>query len=206
MIPSLIEAIVVGADSRIGSVLLHDLRADGLSAAGTSRRFPISPERQREGILPYDLERASSLALPQCSTAYICAAMTGFRQCEEDPERAKRINVDGTTIAADNLLRRGAKVVVLSSAAAETHPGSVYGKTKLECERGVLALNSERVACVRFGPVAFVGRKVQANGPYNPISLNALIFELLDLSISFVPGVHRILSNQKHMLQREKQG
>ena len=77
-----------------------------------------------------------------------CAALSRTKDCERDPESAKRINVDATlTLAA---LARDARLIFISTGdvfdgsagwydeSAQPNPVNVYGRTKLEAERGVL--------------------------------------------------------------------
>jgi dTDP-4-dehydrorhamnose reductase len=77
-----------------------------------------------------------------------CAALSRTKDCERDPERAKRVNVDATILLAQ--LAGAIKFVFLSSGevfdgsagwydeAAEPNPVNVYGRTKLQAERVVL--------------------------------------------------------------------
>ena len=110
-----------------------------------------------------------------------CAAFTAVDECESQPERAFRVNWDGTRNVALACRRRGCGVVYLStdyvfdgeksSPYLETdqpNPINVYGQSKLEGERAVRELLDEpggtcRAWIVRvswlFGPLGknFVG-------------------------------------------------
>jgi dTDP-4-dehydrorhamnose reductase len=78
-----------------------------------------------------------------------CAALSRTKDCERDPERAKRINVDATSMLSQ--LARNTQFMFLSSGevfdgsagwydeSAEPNPINVYGRTKLDAERLVLA-------------------------------------------------------------------
>src|SRR5262245_39572022 len=77
-----------------------------------------------------------------------CAALSRTRDCERDPERAKRINVEATVTLSE--LARSSRLIFLSSGEVfdgaaswycesdEPNPINEYGRTKLEAERVVL--------------------------------------------------------------------
>lgn len=84
-----------------------------------------------------------------------CAALSRTKDCEQDPERAKRVNVDATILLAQ--LARNTRFIFLSSGevfdgsagwydeSARPNPINVYGRTKLEAERMVLQNPSHTV-------------------------------------------------------------
>ena len=84
-----------------------------------------------------------------------CAALSRTGACEQDPERARRINVEATKHLAD--LARDIPFVFLSTDQVfdgssgsyietdEVHPLNVYGQTKAEAERIVLQNPSHTV-------------------------------------------------------------
>src|SRR5215467_11236750 len=77
-----------------------------------------------------------------------CAALSRTKDCERDPDRAKRINVEATATLSD--LARNIRFIFLSSGEVfdgatgwycesdEPNPINEYGRTKLEAERVVL--------------------------------------------------------------------
>jgi dTDP-4-dehydrorhamnose reductase len=77
-----------------------------------------------------------------------CAALSRTKDCEQDPELARRINVEATARLAQ--LSQGIPFIFLSSGEVfdgktgwysetdEPNPINVYGETKLEAERAVL--------------------------------------------------------------------
>ncbi len=170
-----IPNLIVGGDSRIGSEI-----ANALGAASTSRRVPIA-----QGKIPFDLRRPSWL--PLADRTFFCAGINTFNECYEDPEEAKLINYTNTVKTAQGLVDRGGKVIFLSSAAAETHPETVYGKLKFDAENWFLKFGSKG-SIFRFGPVAFTGKEY-ACGDYHPIKLDKLVHII---AFGFVPGLHKI--------------
>lgn len=86
------------------------------------------------------------------------AAMTNVDMCEKEKGMARKVNVDGTRNVADACAKSGAKMIFIStdyvfdgkqgrpySEDDETNPINFYGRTKLEGERIVLALNGSTV-------------------------------------------------------------
>jgi dTDP-4-dehydrorhamnose reductase len=77
-----------------------------------------------------------------------CAALSRTNECERDPGKARRINVDTTSMLSQ--LGRSTRLIFLSSGevfdgsagwydeCADPNPINVYGRTKLEAERAVL--------------------------------------------------------------------
>lgn len=76
------------------------------------------------------------------------AALTAVDACEEDPDSATRINVEGTRNVVDAIAQTGARIIFLSTdyvfdgrktepyvETDEPHPLNVYGRTKFEGER-----------------------------------------------------------------------
>ena len=100
----------------------------------------------------------------------LLAALSDIDRCEAEPDRARRINVEGAANVARACAARGARLVFTSSAAvfdglqhgyAEDDPPtpvSVYGRTKAEAERIVSAASPSSLI-VRLGLViGFAGR------------------------------------------------
>ncbi len=188
----MLDGLVVGADSRIGQELLWHL-VPHYKMGGTTRRchppWPSYTElfgRPLPGLFYCDITRDK---LPEASVTYFCAAMTGLRECEAAPEWARRLNVQATVQLAQEQVHRGGKVVFLSSSAAHTHPGSVYGALKLEAEY-LFSEMGKNASVVRFGPVINDKRPSYPDWPYNPISLQYLVKRLAGLMEKWDPGLH----------------
>lgn len=180
----MIDAVVVGADSHIGSALFCSLSGK-CNVVGTSRRFNSNFHRFE---LLYEGRK-----LPPAAVTYFCAAITGFKICDADPEFARTVNVHRTVESAASQVERGGRVVYMSSAAAETHLDRTYGQLKLEVERGFLKFG-DSAAIVRCGPVNGLGRFTYPDGPYHPIDLAHLVKYLGDLMTDWQPGIHRLLN------------
>ncbi|HEU5202332.1 MAG TPA: sugar nucleotide-binding protein, partial [Nitrospira sp.] len=97
-----------------------------------------------------------------------CAALSRTRDCEQDPERARRINVDATATLSQ--LARDIPFMLLSSGEVfdgargwyretdEPSPINVYGRTKLEAERVVLQNPAHTVVRIVLTAGTSVGR------------------------------------------------
>jgi dTDP-4-dehydrorhamnose reductase len=134
------RAIITGAAGLIGQYLLRSAPrwAPGWTVEGITR-----PQ------LDLTDHSAVSSAFHRFHPDLIihCAALSRTKDCERDPETAKRINVDATRMLSQ--LARDIKFIFLSSGevfdgsagwydeTAEPDPINVYGRTKLEAERAV---------------------------------------------------------------------
>jgi dTDP-4-dehydrorhamnose reductase len=135
------RAIVTGAAGLIGQYLVRSASrwAPGWVVEGVTRA-------------QLDLTHASAVtaAFRQSQPQLVihCAALSRTKDCEGDPERAQRINVDATVRLAQ--LAGNTSFIFLSSGevfdgsagwyeeSAEPNPINVYGRTKLQAERVVL--------------------------------------------------------------------
>jgi dTDP-4-dehydrorhamnose reductase len=159
------RALVIGASGQVGAALLDALRARGHQAIGTYAHHPAP------GLTPLDVtdhgavERAIADAKPDW---VLCpAGLTHVDYCEDHPDEAGAINRDGPLHAARGAHRAGAGFVFFSTEYvfdggqgpyAEDDPArplSVYGRSKWEGERAVLA-ETPRALVVRttvvYGP------------------------------------------------------
>jgi len=152
-------ALVVGADSRIGSALGARLTGQGWLVLGTSRRGT-------GGRLHLDLREPHAVpALPQTpDVAFLCAAETSTTACEQRPDESLLINVTAPAKFAAWLAELGTHLVFLSTNAvfsgtaarqdAATPPdgASAYGRQKALAERTLSSITG-RLSIVRFGKV-----------------------------------------------------
>ncbi len=135
------RAIITGAAGLIGQYLVN-----------TALRW--APGWDVQGLSRADLELTDRLKVDERIQALNpdllihCAALSRTKACEEDPEQARRINVEATAHLAQ--LSRNIPFIFLSSGEVfdgktgwynesdEPNPINVYGRTKLQAEQAVL--------------------------------------------------------------------
>ena len=135
------RAIITGAAGLIGQYLVKtapkwapDCEVQGLSRGDLDLTDHANVERTWRSIKP--------------DTVIHCAALSRTKDCEQDPESARRINVEATAYLAQ--LSRDISFIFLSSGEVfdgrigwygetdKPNPLNVYGRTKLEAEQAVL--------------------------------------------------------------------
>lgn len=115
------KVMVIGANGKIGRVLVDALREAGHETVGVTRKFlDLS-------ALPMDIPGAIGTA----DVVYLCAAMTRFIDCEAD-EQAYSVNVDAPAEIARQMAP--ARVVYCSSEAVERALHTNYGMHKALAE------------------------------------------------------------------------
>jgi len=135
------RAIITGAAGLIGQYLVK-----------TAPRW--APDRDMQGLTRADLDLTDRANVERTwqsikpNAVIHCAALSRTKDCEQDPEQARRINVEVTAYLAQ--LSRDIPFIFLSSGEVfdgrtgwygetdEPNPINVYGQTKLEAERAVL--------------------------------------------------------------------
>ena len=153
------KALIVGIDSVVGRSVAQALRENGDSVIATSRRT----EKNDQDILPFDL------SLPQkqwpdwpedIEVAFIAAAMSRQKDCEDQPEKAHFINVEQTLKLIDVLLEQDIHVVYPSTnlvlacntpnqpPEAPLRPKGTYGHSKAEVEKALKG--KEDISVVRL--------------------------------------------------------
>ena len=147
------SALIVGADSTIGSALAVALRKDGVQVYGTTRR-------QTQGADPcityLDLATVpDDWHPPAVDCAFLCAAATSIAACATDATGTSRINVEAPIRLAERLATTAARIVFLSTnlvfdgsrparlATETTCPTTVYGAQKAEAEQRLHALDDD---------------------------------------------------------------
>ena len=113
-----------------------------------------APDRDMQGLTRADLDLTDRANVERTwqsikpNAVIHCAALSRTKDCEQDPEQARRINVEATAYLAQ--LSRDIPFIFLSSGEVfdgrtgwygetdEPNPINVYGQTKLEAERAVL--------------------------------------------------------------------
>ena len=159
------RALVIGASGQVGAALLHALRERGHHAVGTRAHH------ERPGLVPLDFTAAGAVERMIGETRpdwVICpAALSHVDYCEEHPDEAFAVNLHAPVAAARAAARAGAGFVYYSSdyvfdgvggpfaEDAPTRPLGVYGQSKAQGERAVLAA-LDRALVVRtsvvYGP------------------------------------------------------
>lgn len=143
------RALVIGASGQVGRAVTHALAIRGWNVTGTANT------RHGEGRFHLDLGDETSVrkaVLETCPRLCVLAAgMTHVDGCETDPARAFAINAAAPAVCAEACRAVGAQVVFLSTEYVfdgtagpygeddAPRPISVYGASKLEGERRVLA-------------------------------------------------------------------
>jgi dTDP-4-dehydrorhamnose reductase len=140
------NCLIVGADGLVGSALCSLCADAGIAATLTSRR-------PRAGTVHLDLRKPELATLDKtpCDVAFVCAAVTDMRACQEDPEGSRLVNVTNTLAVLRGLAERGTRSVFLSSSqvfdgetpepeeGAPTCPKNEYGAQKVAVEQAILA-------------------------------------------------------------------
>jgi len=135
------RAIITGAAGLIGQYLVK-----------TAPRW--APDRDMQGLTRPDLDLTDRTNVERTwqsikpNAVIHCAALSRTKDCEQDPEQARRINVEVTAHLAQ--LSQDIPFIFLSSGEVfdgrtgwygemdEPNPINVYGQTKLEAEQAVL--------------------------------------------------------------------
>jgi dTDP-4-dehydrorhamnose reductase len=159
------QALVIGASGQVGAALVERLGARGHRWIGTYAGVP------QPGLHPLDLTdyRATERLVAETApdVVFCAGALTHVDYCEEHPEEAFRLHRDAAAVAARAAAKQGAGFVYYSTEYVfdgesgpygeddPVRPLSVYGRSKLEGERAVLA-ESARALVIRttvvYGP------------------------------------------------------
>jgi len=141
------KALVVGASGLVGKALMRVLKTAHTDAVGTYARFPGA------GLEALDI--TSSTQVRACverhrpATIFLTAALTHVDYCEDHPDEAFAINVDGPRAVAEAARSLDAQLVFYSTEYVfdgkagpydeedPPSPLSVYGRSKLAAERAI---------------------------------------------------------------------
>jgi dTDP-4-dehydrorhamnose reductase len=145
------RVLITGAAGQLGSYLRPALERTGAEVVGTGRQAAQGVDLVADITDPRSIEAAIRTARPDFIIH--AAAWTDVDGCERDPQRADAVNATGSANVAAAARRAGAHLVAVSTdfvfsgddapyaEDAETRPRSIYGRTKLEAERAVLAVD-----------------------------------------------------------------
>jgi dTDP-4-dehydrorhamnose reductase len=136
---------IVGIDGMVGSALAAACRDQGVDYIGTTRR-----EGAGNTVV---LDLAKDLIVPAAfegSCVVLCAAMSGFKACLDDPATARRVNVDAARKISSWCAKAGSRLVFFSTSSVfsgdkdlpfedePVDPKTIYGRLKAEAERIIL--------------------------------------------------------------------
>jgi dTDP-4-dehydrorhamnose reductase len=154
--------LVIGGDGLIGRALVRSLSENHREVLGTTRRLDrVSPVSV---LLDLARDVKAWAPPPNCSAAFLCAAITSQEKCRADPAATARVNVIRTAELAKSLVAAGVFVVFLSSnlvfdglrptpkVGDVPLPRTEYGRQKAEAEQRLLALGGQ-IAVVRLSKV-----------------------------------------------------
>jgi len=144
--------LVVGGTSTVGAAVAERLKSAAIPVIRTSRLSSPGCIELDLAVLPATWSPPSGI-----STAILCAAVTSTEACRDQPDEARRVNVEGTLELARRLANAGARIVFLSTnlvfdgstpftpATAARCPRTAYGRMKAEAEERLLALGGTTV-------------------------------------------------------------
>lgn len=149
--------MIVGADGVIGRAVSAELLSSRIPFLRTSRKRHSSQHRD---IFHLDLSSPVSidrLDISQATSLIFCAGVTGYRECEREPARSRKINVGGLDLLTKKCSVAGVPITLISSSAVfsgdglimsedtPVSPTSEYGEQKSDQEQIVLSEQSGRV-------------------------------------------------------------
>lgn len=150
------RALVIGASSQVGRNAAAAFAARGLEVVGTANTRAGGALRHLDLLDRAGLKKLVKEVAPQ--VCVLAAAMSRVDGCEEVPDQAHAANVVAPTLVAEACREVGATLVFLSSEYVfdglagpyaevdRPRPISVYGATKLEGERRVLAISPDNLS------------------------------------------------------------
>ena len=207
------KSLIIGADGKIGALLMRRLTERNHPALGTTRR-PDDPEKYF-----LDLEDSKTWSgLPVTDVAYFCTGVSSIEHCEQAPEQTYDLNVNRSGDLAEFLSARGTRLVLISSnrvfdgmsprmaADADTCPVTEYGRQKVEIENRLQALPDSvvlRVSKVLFpdddlitGWLATLssGGEIHAAADMfiSPVSADLIVNTLTNLAASNGQGLYQL--------------
>jgi len=156
-----VNIAVTGGAGSIGWALVKSLLTDGKTNIFViSRNEGLQHERWRSlnedqkkriKFISSDIRNVRRIRsyLKDSHTVFHCAAMKHVSICEQNPQEASSINIEGTSCVVDALSNDN-KLILLSTDKA-ANPINTMGATKLAAEK--IVLGRKNSAVVRFGNV-----------------------------------------------------
>jgi len=184
--------LIIGCNSLIGSSLSNNWKENSIKHISTTRRATILPSNN---LVYFDLEHPNFDFLDryEICTALICSSISSLRECRENNNLSRLINVDSTIRLIEYLSRSGVHVIFLST--NQVFDGTVpkrnvndnvcpitsYGRQKCEIEN--LINNFDKCTVIRLSKVLDVNNKL-VNSWLSNILTDKNIFPFSDMFIS----------------------
>ena len=190
------RVLIIGSTGAIGSHLSAVLKQKGSEVFGASRHVDANDQNS----LALDLANtANSLEvvcrLPKLDAVVISAGMTGLRECENNPELSRVVNVSSQVELARRFVDVGCKKVIFLSSNRvfdgsianvksdeEYSPTTEYGRQKAEAEEQILGLG-DAARVIRFTKVLSENSKLLVDWVAK-IRMREQISAFTDVSIS----------------------
>lgn len=157
--------LVTGASGYIGMKVYDDLQKANFNTFGTYKSNKLD-----SNFVKVDLTREKDVTklIEQVKPDVIIhlAADAHSKTCEDDPENAKKINVESTRYITNQAKQRGIRVIHLSTFAC-FNPSNVYGKTKYEAEKIIQQL--EDYVIIRASLIVGLSPNTESENYFNSL-------------------------------------
>ncbi|KAH9882360.1 hypothetical protein J1614_000596 [Plenodomus biglobosus] len=147
------DVLITGASGLLGGQVQRQFLLDGWTTVGTALNRIMPPDVIKLDVLDRgEVERLLDETTPK--VVIHCAANRFPDSCAADPEAATKLNVDSSRSLAEATASRGILLIYISTdyvfsgrpgeapykVDSPTSPPNVYGQTKLDGEKAVLAV------------------------------------------------------------------
>ncbi len=179
------NTIIIGASGLIGKCLFDNLSKNNL-VTGTYYK------NEKKGLLYYDLVSSNifDFGLYKYKYGIICSATTKIKECQEQPEKSREINVLSIERIINDFKEFDVIPVFMSSVTVfgenvfmkketdERKPNCFYGKQKKEVEDFIIK-NVDKHLIIRLGKII----------PYNVQSVSERIIKAMEMDLR---GIYHI--------------
>jgi dTDP-4-dehydrorhamnose reductase len=156
---------IIGSSGQVAQAIIHDLRRRGIPFwTTTSKKENVAKDRRYLNLTePASIKQAFAdferLFPGKDVEVYLPGALTHVDRCEEEKELCRQINTNGAVAVAEECATRGYRLCFFSSEYVfggaeyeggpvgpfretdEPFPTSVYGDSKLQAEKKLLAIS-----------------------------------------------------------------